>query len=415
MRLTISGLRRAGQVREAAKTVARRTPETLTVVRYRTQPTAVTIARLAVTAMFAYGVARFVPQTSSQPVLAPLTALLVAQVTLYQTLRHALTRVAAVVIGVLVAIGVSKVVGFTWWSLGLTIIAALIIGYSLRLGETVLEVPISAMLILSVGTTEAEAADGRIVETLVGGGAGLLAGLVLAAPKTESAREAVSELCGKMSGLLDEMAAGLRDGSAREMAGRWLERARSVAEEIEGVDDAVQHAQESIVLNPRSLSQPVETVVLQDSIETLEHAAIIVRGLARSVADLARLGEGDSSVREHEDRSRLAAVLTELSAAVQEYVQLATTPDLAERRYAESGLREHLDRARDRQDRLSAVLAANPADRPVGWPLRGELVSHVDRLRSELEAAANPAVPEVGREHLLPGLLRRVLRRPSRG
>lgn len=381
------------------------------VVRYRAQPTAVKIARLAVTALFAYIAALAVPYTSSQPVLAPLTALLVAQVTLYQTLRHALTRVAAVVIGVLVAVAVSKVVGFTWWSLGFTVVAGLIIGYALRLGDTALEVPISGMLILSVGATRAEAADGRIVETLVGGGAGLLAGLVLAKPKTESAREAIFELCGKMCSLLDEMAAGLRDGSAREVSGRWLDRARSLAEEIERVDEAVQHAQESIVLNPRSLSQPVEAVVLQDSLETLEHSSIIVRGLARSVWDLARLGEGDSSVREHEDRNRLAAVLTELSASIQEYVQLATTPDPEEREHAESQLRDHLGKARERQDRLSTLLAANPADRPVGWPLRGELVSHVDRLRSELEAAADPAVPEIGREHLLPGVLRRAVGR----
>jgi uncharacterized membrane protein YgaE (UPF0421/DUF939 family) len=406
-----AGLQRAGQVTDAAKTVVRRTPETLMVVRYRTQPTVVQIARLAVTALLAYVAALAVPYTSSQPVLAPLTALLVAQVTLYQTVRSAVTRVAAVVTGVLVAVAVSKLVGFTWWSLGLTVVAALIIGYSLRLGETVLEVPISAMLILSVGATRAEAADGRIVETLVGGGAGLLAGLVLAAPKTESAREAIFELCGKMCSLLDQMAAGLRDGSAREMSARWLDRARALAEEIERVDEAVQHAQESIVLNPRSLSQPADTVVLQDSLETLEHASIIVRGLARSLADLARLGDGDSSVREHEDRNRLAAVLTELSASIREYVQLATTPDLEERRQAESELRDHLGRARERQDRLSTLLAANPADRPVGWPLRGELVIHVDRLRNELEAAADPAVPEIGRGHLLPGMLRRVVGR----
>ena len=406
-----ASLQRAGQVSEAAKTVARRTPETLMVVRYRAQPTVVQIVRLAVTALLAYVAALAVPYTSSQPVLAPLTALLVAQVTLYQTVRSAITRVAAVVIGVLVAVAVSKLVGFTWWSLGLTVVAALIIGYSLRLGETVLEVPISAMLILSVGATRAEAADGRIVETLVGGGAGLLAGLVLAKPKTESAREAIYELCMKMCNLLNEMAAGLRNGSAREMSGRWLDRARALAQEIERVDEAVQQAQESIVLNPRSLSQPVDTVVLQDSLETLEHASIIVRGLARSVADLARLGDGDSSVREHEDRHRLAEVLMELSASIEEYVQLATTPDPEERQHAESELRDHLGKARDRQDRLSSLLAANPADRPVGWPLRGELVSHVDRLRNELEAAADPAVPEIGREHLLPGMLRRVVGR----
>ena len=39
--------------------------------------------------------------------------------------------------------------GFTWWSLGITIAAGLAVGYALHLGDAVLEVPISAMLILS--------------------------------------------------------------------------------------------------------------------------------------------------------------------------------------------------------------------------------------------------------------------------
>src|SRR5260370_20100869 len=94
----------------------------------------------------------------------------VAQVTLYQTVRSAVRRVVAVVTGVLLAVALAAWVGFTWWSLGLTIVLALAAGYALHLGDTVLEVPISAMLILSVGTTTA-AATGRIIETLVGAGA----------------------------------------------------------------------------------------------------------------------------------------------------------------------------------------------------------------------------------------------------
>ena len=31
------------------------------------------------------------------------------------------------------------------------------------------------------------------------------------------------------------------------------------------------------------------------------------------------------------------------------------------------------------------VLAADPAIRPIGWPLRGELISHIARLRNEIE------------------------------
>jgi uncharacterized membrane protein YgaE (UPF0421/DUF939 family) len=138
----------------AARTITQRAPATLTLVRQRAQPTAETIVRLAVTAVFAYLVALLVPGTS-RPVLAPLTALLVVQVSIYQTLRSAVRRIAAVVAGVLLALGLSAWVGFTWWSLGIVIAVGLAVGYALHLGDTVLEVPISAMLILSVGTTSA--------------------------------------------------------------------------------------------------------------------------------------------------------------------------------------------------------------------------------------------------------------------
>jgi len=104
--------RRARQISTAARAVAQRTPETLILVRRRAQPTAVTVARLAGTAVFAYLVALPLPVTP-QPVLAPLTALLVAQVSLYQTLRSAVQRVAAVVAGVLLAVGLPALVGFT--------------------------------------------------------------------------------------------------------------------------------------------------------------------------------------------------------------------------------------------------------------------------------------------------------------
>ncbi len=165
--LSLSGLGRrpADSVSAAARAAAQRTPETLTVVRQRAQPTAVTIARLAGTAVFAYLLALQLPG-SSRPVLAPLTALLVVQVTLYQAIRSAIRRVVSVVAGVLVAVGLAAAVGFTWWSLGITIAAALALGYVLHLGGEILEVPISAMLILSVDTRSA--ATSRIIETLVG-------------------------------------------------------------------------------------------------------------------------------------------------------------------------------------------------------------------------------------------------------
>jgi hypothetical protein len=406
------GRRRAGQLSEAARTVAQRTPETLTVARSRAQPAAVSIARLAGTAILAYLVALLVPLGTSRPVLAPLTALLVAQVTLYQTVRSAVRRVAAVVAGVLVAVALSAVVGFTWWSLGVTIVAGLALGYLLRLGDTILEVPISAMLILSVGSTEGPAAVGRILETLVGAGAGLLSGLIFAAPRVESAHDAMEDLCRQLADLLDQVAAGLGDGTAADAVEAWLARARDLTGEIGRVDEAVRQAEESVLLSPRRLVLPVEQIGLRDGLETLDHATIIVRGLARSLADLARLGAENSSMSEAEERTRLSGALRELAEAVLAYGRLATVHDTEGRETAAEVLEWHLDAARHQQDRLSAVLAADPAQRPIGWPLRGELISHIGRLRDELEpdGAGEPHPDRVG-PWWLPGHLRS--RRPQ--
>ncbi len=386
--------RPAAQITAAARAVAQHAPETLTVVRHRARPTAATIVRLAGTAVFAYLVALPLPGTS-RPVVAPLTALLVVQVTAYQTLRSVLRRVAAVVTGVLLAVTLSAAVGFTWWSLGIIVAAALTVGYVLKMGEELLEVPISAMLILSSGTEAA--AETRVVETLVGAAAGLIAGFVLASPKVEPAEDAIAGLCRQLAGLLERMAAGLGDRNVRHFAEGWLAEARSLGGEIRRVDEALQEAEESTRLNPRNLRLPYATVSLWRSLETLEHTMTAVRVMARSLADTTRLAGEDNPVSDPAARDALAGVLAELSGALRSYGRLATEHDRAEHDRLEAGLEEHLRAARKQQDRLSELLRSDPAARLVGWPLRGELISHLDRLRNELGAAKPDSVRSRGR------------------
>ena len=62
-------------------------------------------------------------------------------------------------------------------------------------------------------------------------------------------------------------------------------------------------------------------------------------------------------------------------------------------------LEDHLEEAQRQQDRLADLLAADPAERPDGWPLRGEILAHVDRLRSELQPR-RPAPEPVARRPL---------------
>ena len=93
MSLAIRRRHGAAETNEAAQTVRQRAPVTLTLVRQRAQPTAESIIRLTVTAVFAYLLALLIPNTP-RPVLAPLTALLVVQVSAYQTLRSAVRTAA---------------------------------------------------------------------------------------------------------------------------------------------------------------------------------------------------------------------------------------------------------------------------------------------------------------------------------
>jgi uncharacterized membrane protein YgaE (UPF0421/DUF939 family) len=392
----------------AARAVARRQAEQLTLVRRRAQPSAVYIARLTLTAVFAYLVAQQLPGGSPRSMLAPLTALLVVQATLFHTIGSAIRRVAAVTAGVLAAVAVAAYVPFSWWVLGLLIAATMALGIVLRLREEIIEVPISAMLIFAVPSNAA--ATSRITETLVGAAAGLAAGLVFAPLRVQPAKEAVGDLSRQMADLLGQMADGLAEAPDPRRAAEWLDRTRALRGEIERVDDSLAQAEESVRLNPRRLRSRNPAAGLRDGVDTLERAAADMRVLARSVADSARIDSEHSPVKEAETRARLAAVIAELSAAVRAYGQLLETDPVSPAHAAfaaepiTEALEDHLEEAQRQQDQLADLLSTNPAGRPEGWQLRGEILAHVDRLRSELEPAHLPEPARAKAPLLVPPL-----------
>jgi hypothetical protein len=421
-----------------------------------TRPALWHVSRLTATATFAYLLALMIPAGTSRPVLAPLTALLVLQASLFQTIRSAMRKVLSVTVGVLVAIGVAEFIGFSWWQLALVIAGALGIGRVLRLGEDLLEVPISAMLIFSSVGTHA-AATGRVVDTLIGAAAGLGGGLVFGTPRVQPARSAVGHLAGQVAGLLDRMAADLagteradiertdtertgteladtvQEGNGQESAepaddltgeaAQWLVQARALRDEIERVDDTLREAADSARLNPRALVRSsdatpvtVTTVALRGGLEALEHAALTLRGLARSVLDSAEIASECSPVRDRETRVQLASVLAKLGEAIRTYGRLVQlTPVGSES--LESELAAELDEAHRLQDELADLLKPQATTgRPSEWPLRGEILAHVDRLRTGLNVetvhrAAGPPVRRRRRSATGSGPKARSLRR----
>jgi hypothetical protein len=128
-------------------------------------------------------------------------------------------------------------------------------------------------------------------------------------------------------------------------------------------------------------------VALRAGLERLEVAALTLRFLARSLLDASRVPSAASPVHDPETRERLAAVLSQLAAAIRTYGRLVATPPPGNESL-ESRLDEQLAEAHRRQDELAGIL--EPRGKADGisseWPLRGEILSHVDRLRTGLRA-----------------------------
>ena len=233
----------------------------------------------------------------------------------------------------------------------------------------------------------------------------------------QPARSAVGRLAGQVAGLLDRMASDLADdeqegtaleGTGNDLTGeaaQWLAQARTLRDEIERVDDTLREAVESAKLNPRALVTPAgtaqateTTVALRGGLEALEHAALTLRGLARSVLDSAGIATKESPVRDRCTRVRLASVLAKLGEAIRTYgrlVQLTPAGDES----LESELAAELEEAHGLQDELADLLKPRIGDggEPSEWPLRGEILTHVDRLRTGLSNEAVDALAHVER------------------
>jgi uncharacterized membrane protein YgaE (UPF0421/DUF939 family) len=216
------GAERAGswrqKLRRSARRLARRV-DLRRLVRWRGEgsPLGLRTAKTTLAAVISWELALRLPGLQP-PVLAPLTALLVTQLTLVKTITGSFQRVASVTAGVLLALLVADVLGLHWWSVGLVIFVSLALGQVLKLGPHRIEVPISALLVMTLGGT-AGVARTRVLETLIGAGVGVVVNAVLVPPVyIRPAGEAIYELADDMARVLEGATADLREGWSGEDA-----------------------------------------------------------------------------------------------------------------------------------------------------------------------------------------------------
>ncbi len=350
--------------------------------------------RITVAAVASYVVATLLfPGT--QPLLAPLTAMLVVQVTPISLLASGLDRVVAVVTGVSLAIAFSAVVPLEWWSLGVLIFMSITVGQVLRLRANLIEVAISGMLVLGVGSLAAEAAAGqRIAETLVGAAVGIVANLLFPprVPTSDAGREiedladAISDLLRRSADAVEQLADDRR--AIASAAEAWLGDARRVTHhDVPRVGAALLRAEQSRRLNVRAVGTADLGPGLRHGLESLEHTALSVRSMYRALADATA---GDPAWFESEGAADvligLVQTFRDLADAVDAFGELVRL-EAAPARQADSAdftaLREAiqgLSEARSRlEDMSTAVADADLRE------LHDSALSTVRRVQRELD------------------------------
>jgi uncharacterized membrane protein YgaE (UPF0421/DUF939 family) len=344
-------------------------------------------------AMLAFAAADWL-HTSNSPVLAPLTALLVVQLTMYETFTAGWERILSVVAGVLVAYLFALVTGLTWWSLGLIVAISLVAGRLLRLGDNLMEVPISAMLILAVGGAgTVAAARGRVVETLVGAVVAVLVNLLIAPPLyIQPASEATAELALRMARFSRSLAEAVCREWSRETAHARLEEARLLGEEVARADANLARTEESARLNPRGRVAREARPRLRGTLTALEHVQVTLRDLARTLLDRTFfVPEADAAAAySPEAREALAHVLDALATALEDTASVICTGETTE--VAARRVETHLETLEAWRNKLSALLAVDPQADPAAWVQHGALLTAIDRLRVELETALHPSL-----------------------
>jgi hypothetical protein len=326
--------------------------------------------------------------TSSAPILAPLTALLVVQLTMYETFTHGRERIVSVVAGVLVAVLFASVTGLTWWSLGLIVAVSLIAGRLLRLGPNLLEVPISAMLVLAVGGAQS-AALGRVVETLIGAVVGVLVNLFIAPPLyIQPASDAIAELAKRMARYSTSLADALRGEWSREKADAYLTGARALGAEVARADQDLARTEESARLNPRGRVAREARPRLRSTLTALEQAQVGLRNLARVLLDRTYFVPHEEDAYPQDARDALADVLDAFATTLDDAVEERTAPRTADP--DDGRVTADLAELDRRRDLLGARLMVDPQADPAAWAQHGALLTAVDRLRVETESAVHP-------------------------
>jgi Aromatic acid exporter family member 1 len=222
----------------------------------------------------------------SQSFLAPWAALLVVHATVYRTFSRGLRQVTAAVAGVLVAWAVGNAFALDTVAVAVVLALGLVVGALPWFGEESITVAATAMVVLTTGfSSDDSVLLDRLGDTAIGIVVGLLVNAAVWPPlRRRTAITAMNQLDDSIGDLLCDMGAQLVDGCSDQDVVDWVDRTRSIDDEIDHAWSLVRQAQESGRMNPRRSARGLRDPQRWRSLlRRTEQAVAETRSMARTL------------------------------------------------------------------------------------------------------------------------------------
>lgn len=221
------------------------------------------------------------------PIFAAIAAILVVQPSVNQSVGRAVERSIGVIVGVIVAYGIGVAFGRTSWLVLLAVVIAIFLAWALKLTPlTATQVPITAMLVLSIGAATPNYAATRILETILGAVVGIIVNLAILPPVLlDPAHQSVVRLANEIAATLDRLAAVLTTPQTPAQLEELLITARLLRPMYDKTVADLDLGRESLAFNPRQsrLRQSLE----QDAALSARLLPLVTRtlGMTRTLRD----------------------------------------------------------------------------------------------------------------------------------
>lgn len=326
------------------------------------------MVKTALATMLAWIVAELVIPDGPPPVFAAIAAMLVVQPSLNQSLLKGVERSVGVIAGVVLASGLAIAFGEHTWVVLLAVSASLALAWGLRMTTgSANQVAISALLVLAIGAATPGYATYRILETFLGAVIGIVVHLALVPPVALGpARRALDALGEEIAASLERLAHALtRMHSARELD-ELMQEARRLNAIREETDVALDHADDSLALNPRGRHHREDLAVMRASVDNLRLIVTQVLGMTRAYVD-----QYDDKVS---NEPAVEAIAEELRRAAHDI-----------RRELRITLAHRYETFPETAPALTAPLVFQ-APKGMRWILVGSLMEDLRRIREELGA-----------------------------